>query len=113
MWTQKSFNSQRDEILLYASSMLKVDRCVSIPNGMKFYLDQYRESHNSQYSFNSQRDEILRIFSPFLSMIKSIVSIPNGMKFYEVFSTHEAQYKTCFNSQRDEILQHEFSHFPR
>ena len=56
---QKSFNSQRDGILLYKTNIWKSIARVSIPNGMEFY--------------ESLSPPGLKITS---------VSIPNGMEFY-------------------------------
>ena len=77
----KSFNSQRDGILLYAvKAGLALLRRVSIPNGMEFYTP-------------------VRLWARCLPP----VSIPNGMEFY-LLSLSCFLVGKSFNSQRDGIL---------
>ena len=75
----KSFNSQRDGILLFVSLHLSLFRLFQFPTG-----------------WNS---------TPFARFIlaRTPVSIPNGMEFYEKFIATTSD-KICFNSQRDGIL---------
>ena len=97
----RSFNSQRDGILLIPEARgnlflkfqfptgwnstttpkIAYSYCgVSIPNGMKFYRAVFLASQKFQ-----------------------LVSIPNGMEFYQNQRNYERK-RRCFNSQRDGIL---------
>ena len=84
------FNSQRDGILHSPRRKWRVDRGVSIPNGMEFYSSTTGKSGTTTNCFNSQRDGILPCQN----------NAPSSKR-------------SCFNSQRDGILQHEFCHFSR
>ena len=120
----KSFNSQRDEILLLFPFILFDFFNVSIPNGMKFYLSFLRIStHILKFQFPTGWNSTFRGFYCFFGCC--FVSIPNGMKFYDlgnlnILKDFEFQFPTGwnstevrrefhpskwrFNSQRDGIL---------
>ena len=75
-----SFNSQRDGILRRECVCFRYKSCVSIPNGMEFYLICLK-----------------------ICLLRRAVSIPNGMEFY---NSPKAIFllERSFNSQRDGIL---------
>ena len=131
--SRKSFNSQRDGILLSSAVFGSVCSSFQFPTGWNStgYLTPAKIE---EVRFNSQRDGILHKEIP-TDMIWSIkfqfptgwnstlasyqmtkrllVSIPNGMEFYQKVAHSATSIVSGFNSQRDGILQHEFCHFSR
>ena len=102
IWPRKSFNSQRDGILLtYAwYSAVSWSRFNSQRDGILLYAAK-REAKAVE-GFNSQRDGIL-LKMIVVSVSLSFVSIPNGMEFYPGCVKYVIGGKR-FNSQRDGIL---------
>ena|GEM_PF-2189807 len=105
---QECFNSQRDGIL-QQSSFATSEACrVSIPNGMEFYVATsafYVDIYLFQFPTGWNSTSGAKIY-----MLVSAVLIPNGMEFYKN-ENYFGDYKSCFNSQRDGILPTQINKF--
>ena len=101
-YLSKSFNSQRDGILLRAKRNTRHLSIVSIPNGMEFYIDIVSLLLLSTLCFNSQRDGILQVFQ-YIRTFEPQFQFPTGWNSTENMEISDIK-PSGFNSQRDGIL---------
>ena len=99
---RRSFNSQRDGILLSFNLRLKFSQIVSIPNGMEFYTSVSLPHHRHK-SVSIPNGMEFYMASWVVLQLESLVSIPNGMEFYEYFDSTTGlcvkfQFPTGWNS---------------